>query len=157
MVGAVSARGSLALRSDDGDADWFRQEALVHMLVLSLEHLHKCLNRGSGQRDPDFPWDLAQRFNRAWEPLSDIRDTLEHEDEYIGRTGKDQESRVSERLIMSFSIRGTLVPVLSSLSPQFDDDGAITGVSILGVYHDLSEVLDLARQLELALAAYIKA
>ena len=156
MVGILRARDSLAFYREDEDSDWSREEAPC-MLVLSLEHLHKCLNRGAGQREPDFPGALAQRFNRAWKPLSDIRDTLEHEDEYIGRTGKDQESRVSERSGMSFAIRGTMVPVLSNLFPLFDRDGAITGVSVLGVFHDLSVVLNLAAELEVALTAYIKA
>ncbi len=55
----------------------------VHLLMLALKHLATCMtalkgNAGSARLDC-----LTDRFAEAWEPVSRIRDMLEHEEEYI--------------------------------------------------------------------------
>jgi hypothetical protein len=57
----------------------------VHMLSLALKHLDSCLRHLSESGETI---EGAAEFRAAWKAMSDLRDALEHEEEYIAGRGK---------------------------------------------------------------------
>jgi hypothetical protein len=77
-----------AAKSLEGEDAAFKYRAAindVHMLVLALKHLDSCLKFLADSRETLAG---AAEFRAAWDAVSDLRDALEHEEEYIAGRGK---------------------------------------------------------------------
>ena len=74
-----------ALEGDEASLKWSEAIDHLHMLSLALQHLDSCLKflTESGETLAG-----AADFRAAWRAVSDLRDALEHEEEYIAGRGK---------------------------------------------------------------------
>ena len=90
--------------------EWERYTRGLHMLCLALGHLDRCLELLASSRvPPDFPHRSCREFRRAWRPLSDLRDVLEHEEDYVAGGGR-KPSLVAHDVHGWINIRGVQVP-----------------------------------------------
>jgi hypothetical protein len=74
-----------ALEGDEASLKWSEAIDHLHMLSLALQHLDSCLKllTEAGETLAG-----AADFRAAWHAVSDLRDALEHEEEYIAGRGK---------------------------------------------------------------------
>jgi hypothetical protein len=73
------------LEGDDAASKYGAVINDVHMLSLALKHLDSCL-RFLGESGETVAG--AADFRAAWDAVSDMRDALEHEEEYVAGRGK---------------------------------------------------------------------
>lgn len=126
----------------------------LHMLCLALGHLDRCLELLASSRLPqDFPHRLCRAFRRAWRPLSDLRDILEHEEDYVAGRGK-KPSLVVHHVHGWINIRGVQVPTRPHQEMR-DAAGLLSGYRVQGKDYDLTDVLQCAEELARALGDFV--
>lgn len=110
------------------------------MLVLSVQHLENCL-RHIEALGPDAAWDdrlltLMKSYRSAFagEQLKDLRDVLEHEEEFMAGGGRRRDSRV-------------IVDELSA-GLGFSSTDRIVSIRRFGRCYDVRHVVDAALALE---------
>lgn len=134
--------------------DWERHRAGVHVAVLAMEHLATCLKLLRSSWPGELARAEADRFLRAWKGTSQLRDVLEHEEEYLLGRGKEQAQRVNDARRGTILLRGVRVPMYA-IHETPDSGGRLTGMSVLGVTYDLTAPLDAAEALVAPLLAYL--
>jgi len=134
--------------------EWERYTRGLHMLCLALGHLDRCLELlASSPLPPDFPHPSCRAFRRAWRPLSDLRDVLEHEGDYIAGRGK-KPSLVVHHVHGWINIRGVQVPTRPHQETR-NADGLLAGYRVQGRHYDLTEVLRCAEELARTLGEFV--
>ena len=126
----------------------------LHMLCLALNHLDRCLELLAASRLPkDFPHRLCRAFRKAWRPVRDLRDVLEHQEDYIAGRGK-QPSLVMREVHGWINIRGVQVPTRPHQEIR-DAAGLLAGIRVQGRHYDLTAVLQRAEDLASALGHFV--
>jgi hypothetical protein len=59
----------------------------VHLLTLALEHVYQCVGHLTACLPPDTRA-AADRFRAAWGSVRDVRNALEHKEEYVAGSGQ---------------------------------------------------------------------
>lgn len=125
--------------------DHYQHLSAVHMVVLGLDHVDGCLRLMSAHWPDEFPAEQADAFCTAWKPLQDLRDLLEHEEDYIAGSGRkpgllgDLRGWVRGR-------HGVKVPSFGT-AHHLDAKGQLVGLTVLGRDYDLSAALAAGRAL----------
>jgi hypothetical protein len=126
----------------------------LHMLCLALQHLDRCLELLISSRLPaDFPGDRARRFRRTWRTLQDLRDVLEHEEEYLAGRGRNPALVVKDTHGW-INIRGVQVATRPHQETR-NAEGLLVGYRVQGRDYDLSEVLRCTAELAPALREFL--
>ena len=134
--------------------EWERYTRGLHMLCLALKHLDRCLELLADKWPRGFPEQKAKEFRRAWKPLQDLRDVLEHEEDYIAGVGK-KPSLVAPDVHGWVNIRGVRVPARPHKESR-NAKGLVVGYQVQGRYYDLSRVLQLAEDLARLLGEFVR-
>jgi hypothetical protein len=135
--------------------DWERYTRGLHMLCLCIEHLDRCLHllAGSPLR-AEFPHQLCRDFRTAWRPLKDLRDVLEHEEDYIAGIGRKVATLVDPDVHGWINIRGVQVPMRPHQETR-NAEGLLVGYRVMGRHYDLTRVLQLAENLARSLSDFV--
>lgn len=134
-----------------GDYEFYMMSA--HMLVLALDHLDECLRLLSSGWPKKFPTKEAQAYQSAWQPNSDLRDALEHEEAYIAGRGR-QPRLLGEGQGGWTLIRGIRVPFMES-SHRLDCENKIAVITALGKSYEILPAVNAARVLLRPLHNYL--
>lgn len=133
--------------------DHYQHQAVIHMVVLGLAHADGCLALIGPRWPNEFPAAEADAFRAAWKPLRDLRNVLEHEEDYIAGRGRkpgllgDLSGWVRGR-------HGAKVPFYGA-AHHMDADGRLVGLTALGRDYDLSAALAAARALRGPLSEFL--
>ena len=134
--------------------EWERYTRGLHMLCLALKHLDRCLELLKSEWPDDFPAHQAKKFRAAWKPLKNLRDVLEHEEDYDAGIGK-KPSLIDPSTHGWVNIRGVQVPARPHQASH-DPNGLVVGYRVQGRYYDLSQVLTIAEDLEKLLREFVR-
>ena len=134
--------------------EWERYTRGLHMLCLALKHLDRCLELLETAWPNTFPWQQAKNFRAEWKPLRDLRDVLEHEEDYDAGFGR-------KPLLIDpdnhgwANIRGVQVSARPHQA-SYDSNGLVVGYRVQGRYYDLSRVLAIAEDLAKLLSEFVR-
>jgi hypothetical protein len=114
----------------------------VHLLTLALEHVFQCLGHLTASLSPDAAV-AADRFRAAWGSVRDVRNALEHEEEYVA--GGGQRPKLVDPV---------WVPPTMGASRQLrTSDAGLDAVSVLGKWYQVGESISAAHALRPLLLA----
>jgi hypothetical protein len=109
----------------------------VHLVTLALEHAYQAVIKVKADLSPDCH-DSANRFERAWASVSDVRDLLEHEEEYL--VGKGRFPQKADPNWMP--------PAMGMSRPLQLTDSGIAAIQVLGKWYDVRETIAAALALK---------
>src|SRR5882672_5505986 len=109
----------------------------VHLFTLALEHAYQAVIKVRADLSPDCHGS-ADRFDRAWARVSDVRDLLEHEEEYL----------VGEGRFPQKADPNWMPPAMGMSRPMQLTDSGIAGIQVLGKWYDVRETVAAALALK---------
>lgn len=118
----------------------------VHMLMLALQHLCKCV---SVLRRAGSPLPGAKELLAAWAGIKDVRNAFEHEEDFILKKGRGDSQ---ERVVASMWWEQGLLDVATTT----DDDG-LKDVLFMGRRYEIRPAIQAALELDEPLLALARA
>ncbi len=120
----------------------------VHMLVLALDHFDQCLrwleaSHGTVAREE------RDAYRGVWAQSADLRDALEHEEEYLAGFGRRRAELLG--VPAEAAARGDTW----SISFAYGDDG-IQAVTVLSKQYAIGDAIDRAQALKPALRTWLQ-
>ena len=118
----------------------------VHMLVLALQHLDKCV---SALRRAGAPLPRSKEFSAAWAGISDVRNAFEHEELFILKRGRGDSQ---ERVVAPAWWDEGLLDVATTV-----DDEGLNEVLFMGRRYEIRPAIQAALELDEPLLALTRA
>jgi hypothetical protein len=128
-------------------------ETSIHLLVLGLHHVNRSLHWLDTSSPRGFPVKEADSFRSAWKPLRDLRDLLEHLEDYLIDRGRKPELK-GNPVGWVLGPENVRIPVFSVVR-LYDAEGRVAAVSPLGETFDLSPAVQAATALLPALTSFL--